>query len=725
MKTASVIIPLPLSKAFSYEIADDIIVKEGSIVQVPVGNKSYVGVVWKIDDTTINNSFEIKSIKRVYHLPPMNKNLRKLIDWIAEYTVSYPGIVLKMALSSKDALEDEKADYGYRIVSDSFDCKLTTSRKKIIEYIGNDIRSLSDILSHTGASSSVVKGLEKLGVIEKSQIPESQIPKSNYLDLSSLQNLAKLSAEQKNAADEMINAIALKKFSPFLLDGVTGSGKTEVFFAAIAKVLEDDKAQVLIMLPEITLTTQMIGRITKRFGVSPTQWHSGLSASQRRNNWRAIAKGDARLIIGARSALFLPFQNLSFIVVDEEHDSSYKQEDGVIYHARDMAVTYASILKIPIVLASATPSLETAVNAECGKYKHIILPSRYGGATLPNVNIVDMRKSGLTKQQWISPQLQKSLQKNLDDNYQSLLFINRRGYAPLLLCRSCGYRFQCKDCNSWLVEHKKDESLKCHHCGYQQKTPKECPDCGSKDSLAPCGPGVERIEEEVNKIFPNARTLLMTSDNLTTTEKMEEALNKVQQSEVDIIVGTQLIAKGHHFPKLTLVGVIDADIGLSGGDLRAAERTFQLLHQVSGRAGREQEKGNVYIQSYMPDNAIIRALSSGDKSSFLRAEIEGRKYTNSPPFIRYTALIFSAKDESLVKRICNQAASFLKKHESIEVLGPVPAPMFFLRGQYRYRILLKSAKNIKIQTILSNIRELIKKAPAIKLRVDVDPHHFM
>lgn len=725
---ATVLVPLPLPAPLSYAVPSHLSVEEGSFVSVPVGRKQYHGVVWKVENAASapqnsQKNFTLKPISDVFPIPPMGPVLRQFIDWVARYNVAYPGMVLKMVIGTKDIFKPAPVEYGYGLLPPSAGVALTSARKKVIAYLKEHSHARqADILEATSVSASVLKAMVDANMLQKHPL---EVTGEAFARTDYKAQLVALGKEQQYAADQVVNALEAHRFVPFLLDGVTGSGKTEVFFAAVAKVLESSTGQALILLPEIALTTQMIQRITERFGVEPTQWHSGLTPAKRRDNWLAVAHGNARLVVGARSALFLPFRSLSCIVVDEEHDPSYKQEEGVIYHARDMAVVYASLLHIPIILASATPSLETVLNAKEGKYTHLVLPSRYGGATLPEIKIIDMRRSGLTKQQWISPDLLTALKTNMAAGNQSLLFINRRGYAPLLLCRNCGYRFQCDSCSSWLVAHKNDNKLHCHHCGYERPIPEACPECQAEGELAACGPGAERIAEEVEILLPDARVLLLTSDHLTTPKKMEEALDKITSGQVDIIVGTQLMAKGHHFPKLTLVGVVDADLGLSGGDLRAAERTFQLLHQVAGRAGREQQQGHVLLQSYIPDNAIIQALKVGDKDAFLQAEEESRSYTNSPPFMRYTALVLSGKKDLEVKKIAMQAAVMLRSNPAVEVLGPVPAPLFLLRGKYRYRLLLKTERSFKIQTLLLQIREEMKKFHHISLKIDIDPHSFV
>ena len=530
------------------------------------------------------------------------------------------------------------------------------------------------------------------------------------------------SPAQQNAVQLMSESL-LKGFNVSLLDGVTGSGKTEVYFEAMAKALSMD-GQILVLLPEITLTAAWLERFEKRFGVKPALWHSSVTPKQRRDTWNAILKGEAKVIVGARSALFLPYQKLNLIIVDEEHDSSFKQEDGVLYQARDMAVVRAKIANCPIVLASATPSVESYCNVLAGKYIHIELPERFSGSLLPDIRLVDMRKKEKGPIQFISQELQTLLDENLKKKEQSLLFLNRRGYAPLLLCRSCGERLKCPHCTAWLVEHRKRNILQCHHCGYQQRIPKKCPSCEQEETLVSCGPGVERIHEEAHQLFPNAVLSVVTSDTLNNPKEFSTLLEKIKNNEIDILIGTQILAKGHHFSNLTLVGVIDADMGLSGGDLRAGERTFQLLHQVTGRAGREQKKGTAVLQTYLPDNLVIKSLQANDKNRFLQEEIATRQLLQMPPFGQLAALILSGKNEQQVFETAKKIVASAPFMTGLEVLGPTPAPLALLRGKFRYRILIKSQKDVKLQNILNIWLSKTQTPSSVSIRIDINPYSF-
>lgn len=533
-----------------------------------------------------------------------------------------------------------------------------------------------------------------------------------------------LSEEQLHAATLLKSAVAEQKYAAFLLDGVTGSGKTEVYLEAIRDVIAAGK-QALVMVPEIVLTQPLIKRLEKRLGIKATGWHSTLTPKQRRERWQAIARGEAQLVVGARSALFLPFAKPGLIVVDEEHDHSFKQEDGVTYHGRDMAVAAAHLMQLPIVLVSATPSIETVQNCDAGKYQRLMLHSRHGEAVLPPVSLIDMRKEKLGAAHFISAALKNAVEEALQKGEQAVLFLNRRGYAPLTLCRACGHRLKCPNCSAWLVEHKSWNKLLCHHCGWQAKKPNHCPECKAEDSLHASGPGVERLEEEVRALFPAARVALLTSDNVATPKQAEALITKVENKEIDILIGTQMVAKGHHFPDLTLVGAIDADLGLEGGDLRAAEKSFQLLHQVSGRAGRAEKKGRVLLQTYNPEHPVMQALVHGGRDAFLAAETASRKRAGSPPFGRLAALVLSGRKELEVKQAALMVRKAAPQDAAFLVLGPAPAPLSQLKGRYRFRLLIKTSRTAPLQHYMRQWLSGVSLPSSVRLKVDIDPYSFL
>jgi len=530
-----------------------------------------------------------------------------------------------------------------------------------------------------------------------------------------------LSAEQTEAATAISQAVQDHIYETFLLDGVTGSGKTEVYLAAIQTALEQGQ-QALVLLPEIALTNQWLDRFQRRFGCPPLQWHSTLTESQRRQTWQAIIKGEAKVIVGARSALFLPYPNLGIIIVDEEHDGSFKQEEQVIYNARDMAVLRAHCESCPAVLASATPALETIHNTQEGRYTPLVLHSRHGEASLPHIETIDMRRQ---PRGWLSPPLIQALETTLTRGEQAILFLNRRGYAPLTLCHSCGHRFNCQNCSAWMVAHKRTGKLHCHHCGLEQDMPLHCPACQQTNTLIPCGPGVERVHEVVEKLLPYARCRILTSDEVTSLTKLNDLVAQIRNHEIDILIGTQILAKGHHFPLITLVGVVDADLGLSGGDLRCAERTYQLLHQVSGRAGREDRPGKVLLQTFQPEHPLMQAMVNQDRNSFNELELRERQDHGMPPFGRLISLTLAATNPDLVAHTARQLGQTAPKHEEIELYGPTPAPLSFMRGKHRWRLLFKAPKTLPLQRILQNWLATQAIPSSVQLIVDVDPYNFV
>lgn len=570
--------------------------------------------------------------------------------------------------------------------------------------------------------------LAPLGMVLKMVLPvplEQRVKARKPLEIGvpnlDQQGAISLSEDQEAAANAIQKAIERGSFQTFLLDGVTGSGKTEVYLSAMQATLKQGR-QIVVLLPEIALTTQWLNRFHRRFGVEPLQWHSGLTPSLRQQTWTAILEGRASVIVGARSALFLPYPNLGLIIVDEEHDPSYKQEEQVIYQARDMAVVRAKLSKIPIVLVSATPSLETVTNVEQERYQHLVLKNRHGGANMPTIQTIDMRHY---PHNWISPPLEDAIAQGLEAKEQVMLFLNRRGYAPLTLCRTCGHRLMCPTCTSWLVEHKRNGRLQCHQCGYNVPLPSVCPECKAESSLIACGPGVERIHEQISQTFPMARCEMLTSDMLSTPKHIHELIRRVTNHEIDVIIGTQILAKGHHFPMMTLVGVVDADLGLSGGDLRACERTYQLLHQVSGRAGREQRPGRVLLQTFNPDHPVMAALAAQDRDGFVDAEKVEREARLMPPFGRLGAIIISGTDAHQVERVAKGLARSAPSHPDVTILGPVPAPLSQLRGRHRWRLLVKATKSVSLQNLLATWVGGIKLMGNVRITVDIDPYSFL
>jgi primosomal protein N' (replication factor Y) (superfamily II helicase) len=661
MATPAVVLVLPcapLAKPYSYTWPFARPAIAGQYVQIPLGNRIVLGVVWDTVGAPPAKG-ALKDVLRVFdELPPLPATLRTFLTWMADYTISPLGAVLKLSLSVPTAFDDPP------------------KRGKTLSFPWPEGRSSPTTLSPT----------------------------------------------QQDAATVLTSSLG--QFSPLVLDGVTGAGKTEVYSEAIAACLAQGQ-QAVVLLPEIALSAGMLERFRQRFGEGVTLWHSGLTPATRRETWKAIARGDVPLVIGARSALFLPYQSLGLVVVDEEHDSSYKQEDGVHYHARDMAVVRAREADCPVILVSATPALETITNIKHGRYTAVHLPDRHGSAVLPAVTLVDMRREVLPSGEWLSPTARQAITATLARDQQVLLFLNRRGYAPLTLCRSCGHRFECPNCSAWLVQHKQKKRLQCHHCGYHAPPPAQCPACKGEDTLTPCGPGVERIAEEAALAFPSAQLAVLSSDTMESPQDAAQLIEQVQQKQLSILVGTQVMAKGHHFPALTLVVVLDADVGLSGGDIRAAERTWQLLHQVAGRSGRGEWKGQVLLQTYIPDHPVMQTLAHHDRNGFLKTQLAERQATGFPPFGRLAALIIAAPDARRAEQTTQALARAMPLAKGLEVLGPAPAPLAYLKGQHRWRFLLKARKDFPIQRAIRDWLGAIKPESGVKIQVDIDPYSFL
>jgi len=721
----SVLLPLPLSGAYDYIVPAGMALTPGDFVRVPLARRRLVGVVWGKAAGGISEA-KLKEVAERLDVPPLVPELRRFVDWVASYNLAPQGAVLKMTMSVPKALDPPRAIPAYglsaegaRVLAGNSD-SLTKPRRRVLEALSYGPAATSaDLAKRASCGASVVKGLAKLGYLESVSLPPAIPPPPDWRIPGPT-----LSSAQAMAVQDLAVKAEQGGYSATLLDGVTGSGKTEVYFDAIAASLKAGK-QALVLLPEISLSASLLKRFAQRFGTAPAEWHSDLGEAQRRATWRQVAEGNARVVVGARSALFLPFRELGLIVVDEEHETSFKQEEGVIYHARDMAVVRASLARIPIVLVSATPSLETTVNVEQGRYARLHLPARHGLALLPEIRVIDLRRDKPERQRFLSPPLVRALDATLKAGEQAMLFLNRRGYAPLTLCRECGFRLQCPNCTAWLIEHRKRGQLLCHHCGYTAPPPPKCPQCQAVGSFAPCGPGVERLAEEVAERFPDARLEVMASDTLGGPRAMEALLERVERREIDVLIGTQVMAKGHHFPMLTLVGVVDADLGLTGGDLRATERTYQLLHQVAGRAGRAERPGLVYLQTFMPEHPVMKALVSDDRDRFFATEAQSRSQGGWPPFGRLAAIILSGPDEVAADRAARDFARHAPHLEGIEVLGPAPAPLEKLRGRHRRRFLVKAPRNANLQIVLRDWLARAKPPASIRVQIDVDPYSFV
>jgi primosomal protein N' (replication factor Y) (superfamily II helicase) len=696
---------------------------------VPLGGRSLVGVVWGVAEGDLPVE-RLRPVVEALPVPPLRPELRRFVERVAVYTMAPPGSVLRMTMSVGDALQPPRprrvcaaSSAGLAALSGIASAKsLTPARQRVLKVLRDGLPiTAPDLARAARCGPGVIRELVARGLVEERLAPaEPPVLSPPDWRLSG----PALSPDQSIAARRLVDGVTAGGFNVTVLDGVTGSGKTETYFAALAAALAAGR-QVLVLLPEIALGAQWLERFRKRFGALPAQWHSDIGGAERRDTWRAVITGRARVVVGARSALFLPFPELGLIIVDEEHDPSYKQEDGVIYQARDMAVLRASLDEIPIVLVSATPSLETVVNVARGRYGRVTLPRRHAAAELPVVRLVDMRSERIEAGRFLAPPLVAELATTFEAGEQALLFLNRRGYAPLTLCRACGHRFQCPSCTAWLVEHRFTGRLLCHHCGHAEAVPACCPECLAAGALVPCGPGVERLLEEVTARFPAVRAALMVSDLLPGPRAAAELAQAMTERRYDLLIGTQIVAKGHHFPMLTLVGVVDADLGLTGGDLRAAERTYQLLHQVGGRAGRAEHKGRVLIQTWMPDQPVMKALAAGDRDRFLEAEAAARRSAGLPPFGRLAALIISAGDAESADFAARALARSAPQLPGVMVLGPAPAPLAVLRGRHRRRFLVKAGREVNLQSALRAWLSRVRVQGSVRLQVDIDPYSFL
>ncbi|MEE4199245.1 primosomal protein N' [Erythrobacter sp.] len=708
-----------------YRLAEGMSVVPGQVVIAPLGPRTVTGIVWdegRLPGNEVPES-KLRPLREIVPVPPLAGPLRRLIEWTADYYCAPLASVARMVLSSGGALGGPTTITEYRLSGGTPE-RMTPQRATAIEALEGEQGTIRDLSGIAGVSEGVLRGLVNQGVIE----PISVAIDRPYPRADADYNQPDLSPDQALVAGRLVDAVKAREFAPFLIDGVTGSGKTETYFEPVAEAIRMGR-QVLVLLPEIALTENFLTRFEQRFGAAPVQWHSSLKSTERRRAWRAIAAGpaksDAQVIVGARSALFLPYADLGLIVVDEAHEISFKQDDGVRYNARDVSVMRARFEDIPVVLASATPALESLHMANSGVYTKLELSSRFGGAQLPEVRLVDLTIEKPASGRWLAAPLIAQLEARLEAGEQSLLFLNRRGYAPLTLCRNCGHRFKCPNCSAWLVEHRLSARLACHHCGLETAPPEACPECGETDCLVACGPGVERIADEVAALFPEARVAVATSDTLGTPARAAEFLAQVQAGAIDVIVGTQLVTKGFHFPELTLVGVVDADLGLEGGDLRAAERTYSQIAQVAGRAGRGAKPGEVLIQTRHPEADVIAALANGDRDAFYAAETEARRDAGAPPFGRWAAIILSSEDEREAREAAARLGDTRPRAEDIYILGPAPAPLALLRGRYRYRFLVNARRSANLQGTLRGWLDAHDFAPGVRVGVDIDPYSFV
>jgi len=713
----AVLLPLPLAGPYDYAVEGRPLLVRGRLVRAPLGARELLGAVWGRAEGQIAREKLRTALALEDHRLP--ENLCDFVDWVARYTLNPPGSVLAQALRVRDAFEQESPRRALMRGRET-PTRLTEARKRVLRIMEDLLaRMPAEIAELAGVSPGVVRSLADSRALKWVELPEFERcpePDATF-------DAVKLSPDQLRAGEHLRDMVKKSEFAVALLDGVTGSGKTEAYFEGIAEALTAGR-QVLILLPEIALTVQFLDRFATRFGCRPLEWHSDLSQRERRRVYRAVLSGDAQVVAGARSALFLPFAKLGLIVVDEEHEQAYKQEEGVIYHARDMAVVRARLEHCPIVLASATPSLETYVNAKTGRYDWLKLAHRHGAADMPEVRLIDLRKEQGEPGQFLSPPLRAALAETLSAGEQALLFLNRRGYAPLTVCIACGHKETCLNCSAWMVEHRYRKRLVCHHCGYETAIPVRCGECGAENSLIACGPGVERIEEEFRAAFPAARIAIASSDTFSGPAEAQAVLRAFAARDLDVIIGTQIVAKGHHFPQLTLAGIVDADLGGGAGDPRAAERSFQLLHQVSGRSGRGEKPGLVLIQTRSPEDPVMQALAAGSRDAFLEQETRTRERSGTPPFGRLASIILAGTDAVIVRETGRALALAAPNARGLTVWGPAPAFYQVLRGRTRERLLVQAERNIDIQAYLRTWLAALKIPGSVRLTIDVDPVSF-
>ncbi len=694
--------------------------ERGDFAFAPIGKQMKLGVVMGFADAEPGR--ELKSVAERKSTRPLPAATLDFIDWVARYNVASPGQVLRMVLRSWKALDPSAVSTVYEPVGEP-PLNLTPARRAALTEGGPFPATASEIAKRAGISAGVIKGMAAKGLMAARELPVDP----PFAEPDPERPGRELSPAQAKAGEELAGLVRASRFNVALLDGVTGSGKTEVYFEAVAESVRQGR-QVLLLVPEIALTQAGLSRISERFKAEPVAWHSGISDVARRRAWREVAHGRAKLVVGARSALFLPFAKLGLIIVDEEHDTSFKQEEGVVYNARDMAVLRAKLEACPVVLASATPSLESLHNARSGRYSHVVLPERPGAAVLPEIGLIDMKaeENKLEPGTFLSPPLVQAMAERMSRGEQSLLYMNRRGYAPLILCRACGERLRSPDTDSWLVEHRASGRAVCHLTGFSMRMPRECPSCGSADGLVSVGPGVERIADEARLHFPHARIELMSSDTTATPEQIRERLDRMERGEIDILVGTQMVVKGHNFPKLTFVGVVDGDLLMGGADPRAGERTYQTLVQVAGRAGRADKAGTALIQTHHPEHEALQALVAGDRDMFVGVEMAMREMLGLPPHGRIAAVIAWGPDLKKTKELIRDFLKLAPRTDGVEILGPSEAPISRLRGLYRQRLFIRGEPGVNLPAYMTAWRARQKRLPVkYKLQIDIDPQSFV
>jgi primosomal protein N' (replication factor Y) len=717
LKFLSVLLPINIDRPFTYSSEEKLDI--GTIVKVSFGKRELYGVVWesdkiekKPDNIKIKSIIEVAGEGKEYTLPI---DMLHFIKWISDYYLMPLGLVLKASLKQQFFQKKSRASYVLKINS-KHQSKITEKQKIVLEeFKQNKIIDKRSLITKTGISNSIVSRMIKNEILIEEEVQE------NIIKIN-LDTKIELNSDQLKASRVLIKSI--KNNEVVLLDGITGSGKTEVYLSAVNQILHQGD-QVLILLPEITLTHDFVNNLKKRYKNQIAEWNSSLTENQRRNIWFGVLNKEIKLIIGARSSLFLPFKKLGLIIVDEEHDQSYKQEDGIIYNARDMAILKSKQLNIACILSTATPSVESYDNVLQNKFQRASLKNRFHGTQLPSIKFIDMRKARKINESFLPVELVEDIKANYDRGEQSLLFLNRRGYSPLSICSKCGVRVDCPNCDTWLVLHKNNSQYICHKCGHTEDTSNECKSCHSKDAIVPSGRGIERVDEEIARVFPEMKRMIFSSDYLNNPIDILSALEKIKNNEIDLIIGTQLVSKGYNFPNLTYVGVLDGDFGLELSDIRSAERTYQILNQVAGRAGRMKEDSVVKILTHMPDHPIIQSITNNQKEDFYNTELAIRKSAGMPPFSRLASIIVSSSDKALLLDYVRRLDELKNTPKNIDVFGPIEAPLSKLRKKYRMRFLIRSPKNSHIQFYIERWIKTLKINPKIRVVVDVDPYNFL
>lgn len=719
MPVIRVALPLPLRQHFDYLLPDDIQVSQGCRVRVPFGKRELIGVVWQFNPESPYELSQLKPVSAVieYH-PVLSERLRLLLSFAADYYHHPLGEVLTAALPALLREGRELSAYeltGYRLTANGNACSAADfkrSAKQLALWQNLQQGMLSETTLLTQHSRTALKAL-----LDKALVERIPLPRQSYLFQGLAQPALPLTVDQALAVTAVQQAQG--SFRTFLLEGVTGSGKTEVYLQCIAPLLERGE-QVLLLLPEIGLTPQTLQRFTQRFNVPVLAWHSNLSDGERLNCWLNAASGSTAIVIGTRSALFLPFKKLSLIIIDEEHDLSLKQQEGFRYHARDLAIKRAALEHCPILLGSATPSLESLYNALQGRFSHLLLHNRAGGQAMPTLELINLKQQQL--QFGLADSSIRQIRQQLSLGKQVMLFLNRRGFAPALSCQECGWLTECRRCSAFTTYHKQSKQLVCHHCGASRPIPKQCGNCGSS-RLAPVGQGTEQLEEHLQQLFPNTPVTRLDRDSTRRKGALGALLEDINQAGARLILGTQMLAKGHHFPFVTLVVIVDVDGALYSADFRAPEQLGQLLTQVAGRAGRGHDKGKVLLQTQHPEHALLQDIMQNGYASFARSALLERQQTALPPY-QYLALF---RAEALQSDLCQQwlqaIADVLSQNSTLQLMGPLLSPLERKAGKYRWQLHLYSRQRPALHHAIQQLLPELTRWPLsrkVKWQLDID-----